>query len=578
MRIERRRERGAGVIAVVDDGAGVIPELPREQAMTYIATHVGHSRKRCLTPEQRRELMVQGQYGIGLLGFWCLGRQLVMRSAAAAEPPLELHLFAEEPKYEIHRARGRLPMAKGTEVLVRDVKPAVQHVLGARRLGDYLAAELRGQILERGANVVIHDRIARGLAQKVFRVKPVQYEGQRLLLPAELPVAGRRPARLELYLAPEGEGHRRVVLAAAGTTVLDDVVECDPDWFAGTAFASGRLTGVIDFPELEVSPGSRRGIVRTGAVDDLLLALSDLFPALQQRLGEEQRRKDEEAEKRQIKRLRRAFLEVRRKAPEFQLFPVRAGSGASMVREPGPAARAGGEALEADTARAAAPEVQEPQEPQELSEPSEPSEPAAAAQAELFPPGPLAAVEVAPRLTRVEVLGERRLRAVPRDADGRRVQADAPIAWRLVAGDGAIEPHSADGGHATFRAGEVIVEATARQGAQVATGEARVRVVLEGGAAVADALGIPSPEFVEDRAGEWRSRLREGRWEVNRAHPDFQEAQANERRQLRYLSSLLAKEVVLNSYPGPQFARPLEQLVRLSLIVDGSLERQGGRG
>jgi hypothetical protein len=66
--------------------------------------------------------------------------------------------------------------------------------------------------------------------------------------------------------------------------------------------------------------------------------------------------------------------------------------------------------------------------------------------------------------------------------------------------------------------------------------------------------------------------LRGGTWEVNRSHNDFQEASQNDRRQLRYLSSLLAKEVVLRSFFTPQSERPLEQMVRLLTILDSSLQ------
>src|SRR3989442_470735 len=81
--ITRVRERGLATLRLLDDGEGVIPELARPEALAYVATHIGHSRKRNLTPEQRRELLLQGQYGIGLLGFWSIGAELEMRSAVA---------------------------------------------------------------------------------------------------------------------------------------------------------------------------------------------------------------------------------------------------------------------------------------------------------------------------------------------------------------------------------------------------------------------------------------------------------------------------------------------------------------
>src|SRR5437899_1435604 len=88
--ITRVRERGLATLRVLDDGEGVIPELARPEALAYVATHIGHSRKRNLTPEQRRELLLQGQYGIGLLGFWSIGAELEMRSAVAGGEPAAL--------------------------------------------------------------------------------------------------------------------------------------------------------------------------------------------------------------------------------------------------------------------------------------------------------------------------------------------------------------------------------------------------------------------------------------------------------------------------------------------------------
>src|SRR5207244_10754203 len=73
IRVSRLRERGVVCLKIFDDGDGVIPELDRQEALRYIATHVGHSRKRDLSPQQRLALMTQGQSGIGLLGFWRLG-------------------------------------------------------------------------------------------------------------------------------------------------------------------------------------------------------------------------------------------------------------------------------------------------------------------------------------------------------------------------------------------------------------------------------------------------------------------------------------------------------------------------
>lgn len=53
----RFRHRGAPCLRVFDSGHGVIPEMSRPDALRYIATHIGHSRKRSLSPQERLALM-----------------------------------------------------------------------------------------------------------------------------------------------------------------------------------------------------------------------------------------------------------------------------------------------------------------------------------------------------------------------------------------------------------------------------------------------------------------------------------------------------------------------------------------
>ena len=94
---------------------------------------------------------------------------------------------------------------------------------------------------------------------------------------------------------------------------------------------------------------------------------------------------------------------------------------------------------------------------------------------------------------------------------------------------------------------------------EIATGEPRT--------------GIPEPAFVADPRGEWRSRIADGRWEVNAAHRDHLSVEGNPRRKLRYLVALLAKEIVLHSYPMPQGGMLLERLVTVLTVAERRLER-----
>jgi hypothetical protein len=562
--ISRLRERGVTALHIADDGEGVIPELAREEALTYIATHIGHSRKRNLTPQERRELMLQGKYGIGLLGFWAIGQVLEMRSQLPGQPPFLLRLFEDSPRYEIERARGRLAFAeRSTEVIVRGLHRPAFVSLSARRIADYLAAELRGQLLARDVGVLVRDRIARGRAPKVIEVQPTRFSGQPLDLPAELPVHGYAPLRIELYLAPVAETAARVAISSGGTTVYDDVCELEIADFRRPPWSDGRLTGLLEFPDFEVSPSTRRGVIPNQAAVAFADALRRLEPAVAAQLREADARSAAALDADVLRQLERAFRDIPRLAPEYDFFAVRAhGFGASgagargdIVRDP-----AAGEPTPAIGAAlpTAHPDGGEPQEPPSL-----------------LPAGPLAMVQIVPAATRVERLGERHLRVEAHDALGTLIRRPLDVDWTV---DGTLGHLDAPRGmavvfHAGAETGTAIVRASAREGAVAATAEASVKIVEASPADEARRAGIPEPLFVDDAAGNWRSRMRGERWEVNRAHPDFAGAAETPRRKLRYLAALLAKEVVLHSFPQPLLGPALERLVEVLTLTERRLER-----
>jgi hypothetical protein len=72
---------------------------------------------------------------------------------------------------------------------------------------------------------------------------------------------------------------------------------------------------------------------------------------------------------------------------------------------------------------------------------------------------------------------------------------------------------------------------------------------------------------------EWRSRTRDDRWQVNSGHPDFLATSHSNRLRLRYLLSLLVKEVVLRSFGRPHDAALLEKFIEVLAFSERSLER-----
>jgi Histidine kinase-, DNA gyrase B-, and HSP90-like ATPase len=562
IRVARRREKGRSALTVWDDGEGVIPELERPEALRYIATHIGHSRKRSLTPKERFQLLTQGQYGIGLLGFWSLGEMMEMRTSVPGQRPHRLVLHREREDYLIEPLRGRLPIdERWTEIVVADVHREAMPALLGRRAAEYLGAELRGQLLAREVRLVVEDHIARGQAQKVLNVRPRRFLGERLEGLSRLEVPGHPPIQIELYLRGDDEepaAPRGVAVYAAGTLVADGFDELGALDLDHPPWTDPRLTGLVEFPALRVAPGSRRGIVPDEAAGLFARTLAVAEPALLALLESYERRRTQELDREVVRDLQRLFRDFFRQRPRFAALPVEA-------RDHDQAAAA------APGVPAAAPLAEEAPLPQSEIAPSE---------AFLFPPGPLAAVKILPSLLRLECGAERHARARAVDADGRPVDGVPVYAWRLTAGLAELVAEDDAAAAVTVRAGDRpgagILGVVCRSGAIEVQAEARVEIV-EHLQPSADE-GVPEPELVDAPGSPWRSRIADGTWQVNSGHPEYRAVADRPPLKLRYLALLFAKEVVLRSGGDPRFEAPLEQLVEVAAYADRRLAAaRGGR-
>lgn len=585
IRITRQRKGGVPELRVHDDGEGVIPELSREEALTYLATHIGHSRKRELTPEQRRRLLLQGKYGIGLLGFWSIGRTMEIRSQVPGEPALFLELHEDSAEWRIDRVRGRLALGEErfTEIVIRDLHRQAMASLSARRIADFLGSELRGQLVGHQARVVVHDGIARGLATKFVEVQPLLFEGERIELPESIEIPGRSPLHVELYLLPGGAEGGKVTVSQAGTIVYEDIAEFAIADFARAPWTNERLTGVLDFADFEVPPGTRRAVVPDEAAAAFVAAVRDLEPLVATQVDSADSRSGAEVEASVLRQLERAFREVPRHAPEYDFFEVldarRRGFAGGPAREeeeevPDEAATPGDP--ESQATEAALPEGIVLPQPKE--EPPAEEDPAIDDDDGLLPmAGPLARANVSPALTRVEPLGRRRLRVTATDESGFRIRRPLDIRWTIEGEGPPLATIEADGATAVLvagaNAGTVTVRATVGEAERTSHDEAVVEIVAIEAAEQAPRSGIPEPVFLDEPASAWRSRMIDHRWEVNSGHPDFVQAAETMRRKTRYLAALLAKEVVLHSFPAPQLAEPLERMVEVLSIIEKRLER-----
>ena len=552
VRVERRRLRGQPALVIRDDGEGVLPAMGREEALRYLGTHVGHSHKLGLSPRERHERVIAGQYGVGLLGFWAIGAKLELRSRVAGSDVHVLSLEAERPTARL----GRMPVELAapitfTELVIYEIHEAAMRSLSGRRLADYLAAELRGPILTTGASVEIRDQLARRLAQKRFPVTPKRYDGMPLDVPAEIPVDDYPPIRVELYLS-RGTDRPAIQLACAGTLVADDIADVEVLDLARSPWTGRDVTGIIDFAGFRVPPGTRRGVIPDAAALACARALAAIEPVLARELERLDRKRRAEADRHVVGELRKALRGLRERMPHYDLPAIDRGS------NPERGARPGAPLPEPELAELGDPEQDGPQVP-------------------LFTPGPLVAVSL-PRVVEVAAGGEHRVHARAVDADRRAIRDDLTFAWSIdgvgfaISGDGPRPAITAAGD--TLVGAEAALRVVVTQGSATATATTRVLCADARDRPERGGSGIPEPQLVDASGHDWRSRMDGDIWQVNSGHEDFL-ALEDGRARIRYLVALLGKEIVARTYAQPGAHELLEHLV--AVIAHAERNLRGSR-
>ena len=562
--IERRRVRRLPALVIRDDGEGIVPEVSREEALRTIATNIGHSRKRGLSPRERHDEIVAGKYGIGLLGFWSVGHRMEIRSRVGGGEVWVLRMVEDQERAELVRDRMAFETSDTfTEVVIGALHESAQRLLTGRRLNDYLSSELRGMLLATGAGLEIQDRLARGLAERTFTVVPRRFVGERLAVPETAPVGGFPPARIELYLARGGE-HAAIEVSCGGTLVADDAGELRAEGLDRSPWVGHGLTGLIEFPAFQIPPGTRRGIVPDPASEAFARAMTEYAPLIEAELARLDRERQSTTSRQLLTELRRALRGLRARLPQYELPKIESAGAASAGTASFEGTGAAPDGLPLGTSGDCADESDA-----DAGEPIQEDEPS------LFPPGPLASVRVAPVEIAVAPGRERRIQAVPLDRDVRRVGGEVAFAWSsdsgavAVVGDGVkplvrVQPDSRPG----LRA---LITVTATQGDVHADGAATVVVTDRAEPASDLAGGIAEPEFVDDPGDRWRSCFDGQRWQVNASHDDYIALRGEPRTRLRYLLALFAKEVALRAHGVPGSEEALESLVEILAHAERNL-------
>ncbi len=530
--ITRRRKDGEMYLELQDDGDGVRLNDDGLPNFDYIATHICDSMKRYLSGKDKSG--VHGEFGIGLLSFWSLGDELRMASAGKDGKVYELVLKRGDDGYSVRPVRGKLNTG-GTRITIGPLLPATRSLITGEKLDRYLSAELRDRIRATGVNIHIADKIAR--KDKV--VQPREFEGELLDLPRKI----KTPAGdmlVELYLRPQsGSREARIALCKDGTRVLTDIGELIQ--FAGAPWTDDRLEGIIDYPSLNLAPGTRGGVIPDEKLDCFVTAMKELEQRVNEQVESRQQAESERASKEIEKQVHKALMNALKSLPRNDYF---------FFDIPRPKSPKGGpESVSASQGVA-----------RDVS---------SGAQTLALATGKMDHVVVRPFSLLKRPGQSATLTAIARDENDMRLDSGVTFAWRVIEGTATCDPGDNDCVITSARQGRVVVQVTAHQKKKTTTAEAEIRFSnVEDEESTTGKKGLPSYRLEPDQASRFRSRYDAGKNEIviNSGHRDFLASISSSARHRRYIGKLYAKEVVLINFshetPGEISERIVEMLVR----------------
>jgi hypothetical protein len=551
--ITRGREHGSHFLAIRDDGSGVPRAADGKPDFRYVATHICDSVKRRLKAEGMQGL--QGEFGIGLLSFWTVGETLTMTSSGDDQRAYQMVMRKGDPGFSVMPKRALFDEG-GTEVRIAPLLEGIR-ALSGEKIQWYLASELRDRIRTSGVRISVIDKLAR----KQYAVEPRQYAGRLLHdLPALRTPLGDIYA--ELYLNEPGDANS-VALYRNGTRVLDDVTQLDN--LARQPWSLRYLQGHLDVPFVNLTPGTRSGLVHDAAyalMDEALRPLEEKLDAI---IDAQRRAEEEQASRELLRAIQRAFREALLSLPaeEYDWFDIRARSAKPV---------AGGQSSDAAAERASG------SEDAELGAPE--PRPGEDRQRQFFEfAGALYAVVVSPSSAILRVGDSRRFTALPRDRSRRRVEHDLQFTWSIAEGGGRLSSRHDQSVELTApdEPGLTRIRLRVEQRDIACEAEALVTVTQEIlsqlGPSSVSTQGLPGYTFERAPGESWRSRFDSARnlIVVNNGHRDFVYASRGRALKLRYLVRLYAKELVLRNFVGLPADQMLERMVELSLRTEENL-------
>ena len=574
----RGKDRGKYYLKVIDNGDGI-------DDFAYVATHIADSIKAKLKKEG--EEGIQGEFGIGLLSFWTVGEELTITSTGGDGVTRQMKMVRNNPSYSV-KEENRLLAGGGTQLLIRPILAGVRQLTG-EKIQSYLASELRERINRRNVLIKIHDRTAR----KELVVEPHKFAGRLLRhLPEVRCPFGE--VYHELYLNEPSPEHS-VGLYRNGTRVLPSIAKIDH--FDCEPWTSGYITGIVDVPFLQLTPGTRDGFVYDDAFESFAVAMEPLSEALVEVIEEQKRAEEEKASRKILHRISKAIKRAMAFLPTEEYGWLSLGAGSGSERGGGTSASdrvktvyTSGGAAAGEQAGAEAGDGAEEVSPVYVSEPEPSSH--ESEQKEFFDiPGPLHSASISPAKTIVPVGVTKKLSVIAKDRKGTRLDSGFSAFWEITDGEGEIddpggifvrytapqEPCVTNIGcivrqDETEVFAETLVTVTAELGEQ---SDGMDGTGADGAGTGGDRRkkGLPGYTYRKAPGELWRSRYDADRYLIiiNNGHADFIYASKQKSRKLKYIAKLFAKELVLANFPELSREEVLERMIELQMYTEENL-------
>ena len=544
--IIRGKQGGDFYLKIIDDGEGV-------SDFRYVATHIGDSIKRQLKKDGIRG--IQGEFGIGLLSFWTVGERLVMTSNCADGKSYKLNLLKNNPGYSITEVKP-LFKSKGTELHIYPILSGLRQING-EKIQNYLASELRDRIGKNNVKIKIIDRTLK----KEFDVEPRQFDGKLL---HNLPLLRNPIGEIyyELYISTPSSDNK-VGLYKNGTRVIESIskidnLNCDP-------WNSNYLQGMISVDFLQLTPGTRDGIIYDDNFDSFCSSLEELSDHLIEIINEQRKADEEKISHNILSSLKKAFKEA------FMLLPREEYSWLSIY------SKKKGKKIDKNNDLTEEYFGEEVSDKKPLTNKDE---------RDLFEiAGPLYKAVISPASSIIKVGESKKLRILAKDKKNKQIDYGLYIKWRITEGEGTLDSY--EGEIVNFTApnepGVTVIKAEVVQENIICSADGIITITEELVKKDLDneksndsilSKGLPSYTFLR-RPGElWRSRYDKNNniIIINNGHSDYIFASKINARKIRYIARLFAKELILDNFPEVSKDELLERMIELTLYIEENLK------